>query len=149
MRVEEAGSGQIDALARLRALWRDEDLSEVYLTDFRSWFRRERPSRWFWLAADESEPIGMVNVKLFERMPSPDRPPSRWGYLANLFVVPDKRHHGVGTALVEAAVARARAEDLARLVLAPSESSVPLYRRQGFRPATDLLVLPLPLPSAV
>jgi GNAT superfamily N-acetyltransferase len=48
----------------------------------------------------------MVNVKLFERMPSPIAPAGRWGYLANLFVVPSARGAGIGSRLVEAAVDR-------------------------------------------
>jgi GNAT superfamily N-acetyltransferase len=85
----------------------------------------------------------MVNVKLFERMPAPDTGPSRWGYLANLFVLPEHRAAGAGASLLAAAVTRARAEDLVRVVLSPSELSVPLYARQGFRPATELLMRPL------
>ena len=33
--------------------------------------------------------------------------------------------------------------DRPRIVLSPSERSVPFYRRAGFRDATELLVLPL------
>ena len=85
----------------------------------------------------------MVNVKVFERMPSPGRPPSRWGYLANLYVVPAQRAAGVGGQLINAAVQHARADGFVRLVLAPSELAVPLYNRHGFRAADELLVLPL------
>ena len=134
--------GDVDALARLRAAWRQQDVSEEYVATFRDWFLREQPSRWWWIAVDD-DAIGMVNLKIFDRMPAPDRPVSRWGYIANLFVIPSRRGGGVGSSLVAAVVDRARAEGLVRLVLSPSELAVPLYRRHGFRPATDLLLLPL------
>jgi predicted N-acetyltransferase YhbS len=85
----------------------------------------------------------MVNLKLFDRMPSPDRTRRRWGYLANLFVLPSHRGSGIGASLVTAVVGLARAEGLVRIVLSPSELSVPLYHRVGFRAANELLVLPL------
>ena len=72
-------------------------------------------------------------------MPKPGRPPSRWAYLGNAFVLAPHRNRGIGTALLNAAVADARARDCARIVLSPSERSVPFYQRAGFGPATMLL----------
>ena len=130
-------------LANLRAAWRGQPASPDFIATFREWFQREQHTRWWWLAVDDDNAVGMVNVKLFDRMPSPDRPASRWGYLANLFVTPDRRGSGVGASLLAAVVDRARSEGLVRVVLSPSELAVPLYGRHGFRPATDLLLLPL------
>lgn len=141
--VRQADADDVDQLASLRAAWRGQPLTAGFVTTFREWFLREQATRWWWIAADHRRSVGMVNLKLFDRMPSPDRPSSRWGYLANLFVAPDRRGSGVGSSLLAAAVDRARATGLVRLVLSPSEMSVPLYGRHGFRPATDLLLKPL------
>jgi GNAT superfamily N-acetyltransferase len=143
VRIRQADLDDVDDLARLRSAWREQTASPEFLATFRDWFICEQTSRWWWIATDDRVPAGMVNVKLFDRMPSPDRTPSQWGYLANLFVAPSHRGDGLGASLVAAAVDRARAEGLVRLVLSPAEPSVPLYRRQGFRPADDLLLLPL------
>ena len=143
MLVREADESDVEHLARLRASWRGQPLSADFITEFRAWFGQEQATRWWWLAVDADDPIGMVNVKLFGRMPSPGRPPSRWGYVANLYVEPGRRGTGVGGSLVTAAIDRARQEGLVRLVLSPSEQSIPLYRRHGFRPAHELLLLPL------
>ncbi len=86
-----------------------------------------------------SAALGMVNLAVFERMPSPERADSRWAYLANAYVRPEHRDRGVGAALVEAAVEAARDRGCARVVLSPSERSVPLYQRAGFGPATMLM----------
>ena len=82
----------------------------------------------------------MVNLKVFDRMPSPGREASRWGYLANLFVLPSSRNAGLGTRLLRALLAAAVEERLVRVVLSPSEASIPLYRRVGFTDADMLLV---------
>jgi GNAT superfamily N-acetyltransferase len=139
-----ADSADLDELIRLRAAWRNADVTAEFASSFRDWFRNEESSRWWWMAVDDSGPgAGMVNVKLFERMPSPGTQGNRWGYLANLFVLPSLRTERLGSELVTAAVDKARAEGLARLVLSPSERSRALYLRLGFRPAEELLVHPL------
>ena len=66
---------------------------------------------------------------------SPLTPCRLTAYVANVFVLAEHRYAGVGTALHEAAVAHARREGFVRLVLNPSERSVPLYERFGFRPS--------------
>jgi hypothetical protein len=45
--------------------------------------------------------------------------------------------------LVGALIDEGRARGWVRIVLSPSERSVPFYRRAGFRDADELLVLPL------
>lgn len=107
---------------------------------FAAWFAREGADRWWWLAEHEGAAVGMVNLRVFDRMPAPAGPSGRWGYLGNLFVLAEHRGRGVGGQLVEALVARARDEGLVRVVLSPSEASIPLYRRHGFVPASGLLV---------
>jgi GNAT superfamily N-acetyltransferase len=105
------------------------------------WWAVESNRRLVWLAYADGGPVGMVNLTLFERMPRPGRPPSRWGYLGNAYVLPAYRSRGIGTALVAALLAHARAAGLVRVLLAPSELSRPLYARAGFTPAADALLL--------
>ena len=138
--VREAGSSDIPALSALRAAWREHELTPSFLDAFAEWFGRERSSRWWWLAEAAGEPVGMVNVKVFDRMPSPGASPSRWGYLSNLFVAPTHRGSGVGGQLIDALLTRAVEERLVRVVLSPSTASVPLYLRHGFVMAEELLV---------
>lgn len=142
--VRPGVQGDADALAQLRASWRGVDLTPDFLQEFRQWFLRERSSRWWWIAEAADQPVGMVNLKVFDRMPSPAEPQSRWGYLGNLFVTPVYRGGGVGGQLIEVVLARAAQERLVRVVLSPSTASVPLYRRHGFVAADGLLVRRLP-----
>ncbi len=143
MEVRPAGESDLASLMRLRSTWRGAELTPDFAESFTSWFGREGSNRWWWLALDGSAAVGMVNLKLYERMPSPAAPASRWGYLGNLFVLPTHRDRCVGGQLVEALLERAREEGLVRVVLSPSDSSVPLYQRHGFRADHGLLVCPL------
>jgi GNAT superfamily N-acetyltransferase len=81
----------------------------------------------------------MVNLAIFNRMPQPGRAASHWCYLGNAFVLTSHRNRGIGTVLLETAVDYARDQGSARIVLSPSERSVPFYQRAGFGPATMLL----------
>ena len=85
----------------------------------------------------------MLNLVVFERMPSPGVPDSRWGYVGNAFVLETHRNAGIGGELLSAAIEYARAEGFVRVVLSPSPRSVPFYRRYGFEIAEELLVLRL------
>ncbi len=135
-------------MLRLRAAWTYEYTGrepsttpdEAYVTAFRRWWAAERDRRVTWLVEPEGVPVGMLNLAEFTRMPSPGREPSRWGYIANVFVLAEHRGRGLGRELLDAAVAHADAQRYARLVLSPSPRSVPLYARAGFVPATSLMV---------
>jgi GNAT superfamily N-acetyltransferase len=107
---------------------------------FARWFAVELQHRQFFLAERGTEPVGMLNLAVFERMPRPGRPPSRWCYLGNAFVLSEHRGSGIGRALLDAAVGWADDSGAVRIVLAPSERSVPFYRRAGFAdPLPDAL----------
>jgi GNAT superfamily N-acetyltransferase len=84
--------------------------------------------------------IGMVNLLTFDRMPSPGRLRSQWGYLGNMYVRPEHRGHGVGRQLLDALVHHAEGAGFERIVLSPTERSVPFYQRAGFGPADQLLL---------
>ena len=67
------------------------------------------------------------------------RPASRWGYLGNAFVLAEHRSRGVGTALPNALVAHAQDRGCVRMVLSPTDRSMPFYHKAEFGPATMLL----------
>jgi GNAT superfamily N-acetyltransferase len=146
--IRIATAGDVRALAWLRREWIREQAGEVddpeFEQRFADWFAAEAPRRVTWLAEVGGRAVGMVNLAIFERMPSPGRPPSRWSYLGNAYVRAGHRGRGIGAALLTALLAYADANRLARVVLSPSARSVPLYRRAGFGPADMLLARPLP-----
>ncbi len=140
MRTRRAGADDVPALAALRAAWREQPCTAEFVEAFRDWFVEEGASRWWWIAEEGGEAVGMIGLKLFDRMPTPDGAQKSWGYLANLFVLPERRGTGAGTALVTALLDEADRSGLVRVVLSPSERAIPLYERLGFAPASSLLL---------
>ena len=73
-------------------------------------------------------------------MPQPGRAPSRWGYLANAFVLAAYRDQGIGGRLLDALLRYADEHDFARVVLNPSQRAIAFYERAGFSSARGLLL---------
>lgn len=131
-------------LARLREHWTSGEPADPdadFVAAVRQWWASE--NRVGWLARVDGYALGMANAAVFARMPVPGRPPARWSYVANVWVDPHHRRQGIGRALMGAAIDWARSEEMVRIVLAPSEMSIPLYASLGLRPATDLMRLDL------
>ncbi|NYI76169.1 GNAT family N-acetyltransferase [Nocardioides panzhihuensis] len=148
--VRLAGPEEAPLLAGLRRAWVEETaMSSVddpgFEERFDEWMLKEREQRLTWLGRVGGEPAGMVNMLIFTRMPRPGQErPSRWGYLANFYVLPEHRNSGLGTEMLDALTDHADAEGFVRVVLSPSEKSIPFYERSGFRAAYDLMVRPQP-----
>jgi len=134
------------AIASLRRAWTEENAGapiddDGFTERFDEWLRAEQHQRLTWLAFADDEPVGMLNLLVFTRMPRPGQPsPSEWGYLANFFVHPAHRNAGLGADLLAACTSYADERGFVRIVLSPSERSVPFYARGGFEPATSLMI---------
>lgn len=136
-------------VATLRCAWARtsgataDPLDDAFVEQVRAWWIRDERTVFL---AGESAPggggaaAGMATLHEYRRMPVPGAVPSAWGYLGHLFVLPAARGEGHGRALIEAVQRAARGRGYRRLVLSPSEESVPLYRRTGFRAADELMV---------
>ena len=126
------------ALLALRREWfpvADDGFEER----FRNWWARERHHRYAVVAYSGDDPVGMANGQIFSRMPVPGRPSAQWLYGANVYVSDHYRREGIGRLLMSALIDFARERGMVRVVLAPSEMSIPLYESLGFRPARDLM----------
>ena len=133
------------AVAALRRAWTEENAggpveNDSYEQRFDEWLEREQHQRVTWLAFEGGEPVGMLNLLVFTRMPRPGRDAGRWGYLANCYMRPEHRNGGLGARLLATCTTYADERGFARVVLSPSPRSVPFYARGGFEPATSLMV---------
>ncbi len=145
MNVRLATPADIGVLAQFRAAWTQENAGHQiedpeYGDAFAAWFAAEQHQRVTWIGESDGRASGMVNLLVFTRMPRPAITLSRWGYLANLYVDPTARNSGLGRQLLDACTQYADAHDFVRILLSPSERSVPLYARAGFGPATDIMI---------
>lgn len=129
-------------LLTVRAMWFPAE-DEGFESRFREWWSRERHQRHAVVAYRGERPVGMANGQVFSRMPAAGRPPAQWLYAANVFVAERHRRAGVGRLLMQELIDFARRRSMVRVVLAPSEVSLPLYESLGFRPAHDLMRLDL------
>jgi GNAT superfamily N-acetyltransferase len=146
--IRRAEHADLAAIVHLRREWTQEEHGDIadldYDENLAAWFTRELPRRIVWLAEEGGRPVGMMNLASYERMPRPGRALSRWGYLGNAFVLAAFRNRGIGSQLVRAALNYADENGFARVVLSPTERSIPLYERAGFGPAGALMLRTLP-----
>jgi GNAT superfamily N-acetyltransferase len=133
--IRRAQHADLTAIVQLRHEWTREEDTEIEDPDFEenltAWFAREWSRRIIWLAEEDGRPVGMMNLAIYERMPRPGRALSRWGYLGNVFVRAAYRNRGIGSQLVSEALNYADQNGFARVVLSPTERSIPLYERAG------------------
>jgi GNAT superfamily N-acetyltransferase len=144
--IRITGPSDALALARLRRAFVEERdgaiTDEEFEARFAQWYESESGRRVTWLAEADGDPVGMMSLAVFERMPRPGQDAGRWGYLGNALVMAAHRNQGTGTRLLAAVLRYADERGFARVVLSPSERSVPFYRRAGFSPAGALLLRP-------
>ena len=139
------------ALAGLRRAWWEERCGQPvddpgFEAAFAQWWRLELPRRTFWLAEAGSErsgwtAVGSINVVEIGHMPRPGARAGRIGQVGSAFVLSAFADRGVAGALLARAVEHARERRYRRLVLAPTGTSAPFYRRAGFVPAGESLLV--------
>lgn len=157
--IRVADERDVAVLAGLRRAWLEERTGRPlddpgFEAAFEQWWRVELPRRTFWLAEVGSQrcgftAIGSINVVEIGHMPRPGARGGRIGQVGNAFVLNAFAARGVPAALLAAAIEHARRRRYRRLVLAPTTGSAAFYRRAGFVPAGEsLLVLdPITLPT--
>ena len=142
--IRRAEDADLPAIARLRRESSAEQdgarADPAFEERFAGWYARESSRRIIWLAEVGGRLAGAMNLTVFERMPRPGRAPSRWGYLGNAFVLAAYRNQGIGRQLLDAVLGYASENDFARVVLSPTQRSIPFYERAGFGPADALML---------
>lgn len=121
---------------------------DAFVTRCAAWMRHElRPAdAWrAWAALRDGTIVGQVWLRTLPKIPNPVAERDHHAYLSNFYVKPSERG-GTGTALLEAAIAWARGQEIDRVVLWPSRPSVTLYARHGFTHAGDVMELAIGKP---
>ncbi len=95
-----------------------------------------------WVATADTVIVGQVWAHVLPKLPNPALERERHLYISNMFVTPSARG-GVGTKLLDAAVAFARTQDVDRVVLWATDGSRSMYARAGFVVGERLLELDL------
>ena len=93
-----------------------------------------------WVAEAHGAIVGQVWMRMVSKVPNPNGERDRHAYISNLYVTPSARG-GVGTRLLEAALAWASANRIDRIVLWPTTRSQSMYVRHGFTPNGEVFEL--------
>lgn len=150
--VRTAHPADAARLARLRYRFRAaEDPAvesrEAFLERCEPWMRERldpEARTWrCWVAEPDGAIRGHVWVQMVPKIPNPADEPEHHAYLTNMYVEPEHRGRGLGSALLERAVEACREEAVHSLILWPTEESRSLYRRFGCAPAEGIFELDL------
>ncbi len=93
------------------------------------------------LAEREGQAIAALSIVKVMKIPRPGNIRGQWGYLTNVYTLPEFRNKGIGAGLLAAARNWAKAQQLELLLVWPSDRSYQFYERAGFRRETDPLTL--------
>ena len=85
-----------------------------------------------WVAERENVVIGNVWVSLMEKMPNPVVEPEEHAYITNFFVLEEARGEGIGSRILDAALAWCASRGVHAAILWPTDRGRPLYERHGF-----------------
>lgn len=132
-------------LARL--LWLDthhEDPAQrsvdAFEAELAQWWDAHQDSHLAFVARlSRPEIVGMAWVALVPRVPRPGATSRLSADIQSVFVMPEQRGQGIGSALVEAASEHAEHLGSLHVTVHSGRKAVPVYERLGFEPSGQLL----------
>lgn len=138
---------QADLADLARLLWlnagpneRAKQSVEAFAVDLGGWWNEHDESHLALIARlDGSEVVGMAWLAIVSRPPRPGVIARRSADIQSVFVVPEQRGKGIGSALVEAAVEQALHFGAGRVTVHSGRKAVPVYERLGFASSRQLL----------
>jgi ribosomal protein S18 acetylase RimI-like enzyme len=147
-----AAPADVMPLARLRWLSRDADERaregpDEFSRRFGPWLTGALASGMWHVAVaagEESGVVGCIYLQCIGTVPVPGILTRRWGHLTHAFVESSCRNRGLGRAMLELLVARARELELLELHVWPSTQAISLYSRAGFLTPEQRRALPDP-----
>ena len=139
----DAGEFYRRALKQEPKLADDVRSSAAFAADLAAWWSQHGDSHHAFVAVDAgSEVVGMAWLALLPRVPRPGAPDRRFADIQSVFVVPEHRGRGLGSALVETTAEHAVRLGAPRATVHSSREAVPLYEGLGFASSARLLQRP-------
>jgi len=151
--IRRAGTADLSAVAGLRWRWSVQENGaapvmsrEQYDAALVAWAAEHRDSHVGFVAELDGSIVGMTWIAITPRFPTPQSAERRTADLQSVYVVPEARGHGIGSALVRAAIEEAVARGASRAVVHSSDAAIELYARHGFVSSARLRDRDLPEP---
>ncbi|MCC9311249.1 GNAT family N-acetyltransferase [Kitasatospora sp. RB6PN24] len=143
--ISQANAGDIAALARL--LWLDtrheeptQQSVDAFAAELAQWWSTRQDSHLAFVARLlRPEIVGMAWVALVPRVPRPGAPSRLSADIQTVFVMPEHRGRGIGSALVQTASEHAARLGSLHVTVHSGRKAVPVYERLGFESSRQLL----------
>lgn len=148
MNISQAIADDVPGLARL--LWLDTRHEEpaqrdagAFAAELAKWWAARPDSHAAFVARLPGPGIvGMAWVALIARVPRPGATSRVSADIQSVFVIPEHRGRGIGSALVDAAAEHATRTGALRVTVHSGRRAVPVYERLGFASSRRLLQRP-------
>ena len=133
---------QLAELLWLHAAPHEQDIQcvEAFVSDLRVWWARHDDSHLAFVAGGP-ELVGMAWLALVPRVPRPGSMARFSADIQSVFVLPEHRGRGVGSALIKRATEHALDLGVGRVTVHSGRKAVPVYERLGFASSSQLLEL--------
>jgi GNAT superfamily N-acetyltransferase len=113
---------------------------ESFSVDLAAWWTEHHDSHLAFIARlDEAEVVGMAWLALLPRVPRPGAATRHSADIQSVFVVPEHRGRGIGSALIQVVSDHALNLRAARVTVHSGDRSLPVYERLGFASTRHLL----------
>ncbi|SDE43936.1 Ribosomal protein S18 acetylase RimI [Paenibacillus sp. UNCCL117] len=147
MIIRQSNRNDMDQLIKMRYDFTAEfkelepNLYESFSVECRLFFEEMFESdRWtVWVAEIEGKIVSHVFVEIIDTIPRPGRSKSPYGYVTNVYTIPEYRSKGFGSKIMTEVNHWAKENGLTFLTVWPSETSVEFYERHGFRRAEEVM----------
>ena len=129
-------------LARLLAMFAEGEEPEgaAFAPDLLRWWAEHDSHLALLAVLPSGNAVGMAWLALTARVPRPGGGARLCGDVQSVYVVPEHRSTGVGTALMQTLVQHAEALGLEHVTVHSNVRASSLYERAGFTPSTELLM---------
>jgi GNAT superfamily N-acetyltransferase len=116
---------------------------EDFTAGFAEWALRHTDSHRCIVVVRDGAVVGMAWLAVVSRVPSPGSMVRATGDLQSVYLIPEERSGGLGGRLVAAVLEEAAALGLRKVTVQSTTRAIPVYARNGFAAAPEVLVAEL------
>jgi GNAT superfamily N-acetyltransferase len=113
----------------------DPNLFESFVEESNQFFEEAiETDRWvIWVAEDKNRIVSHTFLEIIDTVPRPGRKKSPYGYVTNVYTIPEYRSKGIGSMIMDELNKWSIDNGLTFLMVWPSETSIDFYEKNGFK----------------